>query len=115
MAGKRSFGTIRKLKSGRYQVRYRRHDKQLSSGQTFGTKTDASAHLSALETDLSRGRTVEPRAGRVPLGDYARTQPSRRHPRACHGQIRISVRKPVLLFPHASTVTRGAPERASYC
>ncbi len=31
------------------------------------------AHLSALETDLSRGRTVEPRAGRVQLGAYART------------------------------------------
>lgn len=73
MAGKRSFGTIRKLKSGRYQVRYRRHGKQMSSGQTFATKADAHAHLSALETDLSRGRTVEPKAGQVKFGDYART------------------------------------------
>lgn len=73
MAGKRSFGTIRKLRSGRYQVRYRRHGKQLSSGQTFATKADASAHLSALETDLSRGHNVEPKASRVHLGDYSRT------------------------------------------
>lgn len=68
MATKRSFGTVRKLPSGRYQVRYRRHGKQLSSGQTFATKADANAHLAALETDLARGAIVAPDVGKVGLG-----------------------------------------------
>ena len=72
MATKRSFGTVRKLPSGRYQVRYRRHGKQMSSGQTFATKADANAHLAALETDLARGAIVSPDVGKVRFGDYAR-------------------------------------------
>lgn len=73
MAGKRSFGTIRKLPSGRYQVRYRRHGKQMSSGQTFATKADAHAHLSSLEADINRGTVIDPQVGRVQFGNYART------------------------------------------
>lgn len=72
MATKRSFGTVRKLPSGRYQVRYRRHGKQLSSGQPFATKADANAHLAALETDLARGAIVAPDVGKVKFGEYAR-------------------------------------------
>jgi integrase len=72
MATKRSFGTVRKLPSGRYQVRYRRHGKQLSSGRTFATKADANAHLAALETDLARGAIFSPDVGKVRFGEDAR-------------------------------------------
>jgi len=71
MATKRPFGTIRKLPSGRYQVRYRRLGRQVSSGLTFSTKADAHTHLSALETDLQRGTFIDPDVGRITFDDFA--------------------------------------------
>jgi integrase len=60
MGGRRSFGTVRQLPSGRWQVRYRdaagvRHSK------TFATKNEATRHLAAVETDTARGAWIDPR------------------------------------------------------
>jgi hypothetical protein len=42
MSGKRQFGTVRKLPSGRWQARYRDESGQMfSAPSTFPTKTDA--------------------------------------------------------------------------
>jgi len=71
MATKRPFGTIRKLPSGRYQVRYRHLGRQVASGQTFTTKAEAHFHLSALETDIQRGTYVDPERGRITFEDFA--------------------------------------------
>ncbi len=64
----RRFGTVRKLASGRYQVRYydragRRH----SAPRTFPTKTDARRYLANIEADLTRGEWNNPRLGQTPF------------------------------------------------
>ena len=53
MSNVRSFGTIRKLPSGRFQARYWHLGKQVSADTTFPNKTDARAFLAGIETDLT--------------------------------------------------------------
>jgi integrase len=69
--GRRLFGTIRKLPSGRYQARYvdasgRRHE----APSTFATKADACRWLADVEAAIVRGTWVDPDAGRVLLAEY---------------------------------------------
>lgn len=72
MTGKRQFGTVRKLPSGRWQARYRTIDGRLSSAPlTFKTKGDAGRWLASVEADKARGVWLDPKAGRAPLADYA--------------------------------------------
>lgn len=53
---RRSYGTVRKLPSGRWQARYRDGDgARYSAPTTFKTKTEAQRWLSATETDMARG------------------------------------------------------------
>lgn len=66
-----SFGSVRKLPSGRYQVRYFHLGKRISADSTFATKADARVFLAGVETDLKRGSYVDPSAGRITFGDYA--------------------------------------------
>ena len=72
MTRRRDFGAIRRLPSGRWQVRY-----QLPSGErlpaprTFSTKAEATRWLAATETDRTRGLWMDPRGGAVLLEDYA--------------------------------------------
>ena len=70
--GRRLFGTIRKLPSGRYQARYldatgRRHQAR----STVASKGDAGRWLSDVEAAIARGTWIDPDAGRVLLADYA--------------------------------------------
>ncbi|WP_405018035.1 site-specific integrase [Kitasatospora sp. NBC_00070] len=72
---RRRFGSVRKLPSGRWQVRYydpvtneRRPDEK-----TYATKTEADIRLSQIEADMSRGVWVDPDAGSVNFGEYADT------------------------------------------
>jgi integrase len=70
--GRRRFGSIRKLPSGRYQVRYRdQGGRQHTAAQTFATKTDAARWLAAVETDLHRGDWLDPQLGREPFSFWA--------------------------------------------
>jgi integrase len=72
-ARRRQFGNVRRLPSGRWQARYRGPDGLLRSAPiTFATKGDATAFLSMTESELLRGSWVDPEAGRVPLGVFAR-------------------------------------------
>lgn len=70
---RRRFGAIRKLPSGRYQVRYLVPETGLmrSAPQTFGTVTDADVWLTVTEAEMHKGTWIDPDAGRVPLGEYA--------------------------------------------
>lgn len=73
--GKRSFGSIRKLPSGRLQARYTAPDGRTHTAPTtFDTKQDAEAWLAIRRSEVVRGvwlppvvQTAEP----VPFADYA--------------------------------------------
>ncbi len=72
MAGaKASWGSVRKLPSGRYQARYRLGGKMATAPVTFRTKREAEAYLSTVRTDMERGTWVNPIAGKVTLRDYS--------------------------------------------
>ncbi len=78
MAGRRHFGTVRKLPSSRYQAGYWHEGARHTASETFAAKTDALAYLSTVEADIRRGAWIDPRAGTVTLGSYARTWLERR-------------------------------------
>ena len=70
--GRRRFGNLRQLSSGRWQVRYRGPDGQLRSmPQTFEKKRDAERTLSMIETRLMQGDWADPKRGAIKLADYA--------------------------------------------
>lgn len=71
--GHRRFGNVRKLPSGRYQVRYPGPDGRLRSHpQTFDRKGDAERALSLIEAQMIAGDWTDPQRGKARLGDYAR-------------------------------------------
>ena len=71
--GRRHFGSVRKLPSGRYQARYLHAGAECVAPATFVTKADALAWLAAAETDIHRGAWVTPAAGKTTLAEYGRS------------------------------------------
>ena len=70
---KASFGSVRKLPSGRYQVRYSvpgAYDRR-KAPTTFPTKRAAEDWLAATRADMLRGVWTDPQARSVTFGDYA--------------------------------------------
>ena len=68
----RSFGSIRKLPSGRWQARYRGPDGLLRSApHIFAHKADASKWLALTQAELLSGGWIDPEAGRVLFPVYA--------------------------------------------
>jgi integrase len=73
MAGKRRFGRVRQLPSGRWQARYKGPDGiDRPAPQTFASKTSAERWLSVTEAEIIQGDWIDPGAGRVLFGGYAR-------------------------------------------
>lgn len=69
---RRSFGTIRKLGSGRFQVRYRNSAGRMVPGPgTFATKGDAQRWLATAEADQLRGTFVDQRGLRLTFDEWA--------------------------------------------
>ncbi|WP_327324236.1 site-specific integrase [Streptomyces sp. NBC_01210] len=70
---RRSFGSVRQLASGRWQVRYRDPENGLlrPAEKTYETKTDAQVALTHIEADVTRGQWADPDAGAVNFADYA--------------------------------------------
>jgi integrase len=68
--GRRDFGSVRKLSSGRWQARYGDASGR-KYARTFGTKADANRFLAGTRADLDRGDWFNPTAGEVPLSTYA--------------------------------------------
>ncbi|GAA4821386.1 tyrosine-type recombinase/integrase [Streptomyces ziwulingensis] len=70
---RRSFGAVRQLASGRWQVRYRDPETGLlrPAEKTYETKTDAQVALTHIEADITRGQWADPDAGAVNFADYA--------------------------------------------
>jgi integrase len=67
----RSFGTARRLPSGRWQVRY--YDQagvRHAAPRTFPSKADANRYLAQVEADLLRGAWTDPRLARITFGEW---------------------------------------------
>jgi integrase len=73
MSGRRQFGAVRQLPSGRWQARFRdpETNRYRTAEHTFPTKTAASKWLSAMETDMARGTWHDPKRGEVSFADVA--------------------------------------------
>ena len=70
--GKRRFGRVRALPSGRYQARYPGPDGiDRPAPQTFATKKDADVWLTLKEAEIRRGDWMDPDAGKMAFGVYA--------------------------------------------
>lgn len=70
--GRRQYGTLRKLPSGRWQARYRDANGRLvTAPQTFATKADAGRYLDRVRTEMEKGTWIDPRSGATTFRDYA--------------------------------------------
>lgn len=69
--GRRRFGNIRKLPSGRFQARYLGPDGiERKAPHTFDTDKAAGQWLTVVESEIIQGAWTVPEAGEVKLGDY---------------------------------------------
>lgn len=76
---KRTFGSVRKLPSGRYQASYWHEGERQTASRTFGAKATANAYLATVEADIRRGGWIDPSAGAVVFRDYADRWLTSRH------------------------------------
>jgi hypothetical protein len=69
---RRRFGSVRKLPSGRFQVRYwDATGRQQRASNTFATRTDANRYLACVEADLQREDWVDPRLALATVAEWA--------------------------------------------
>jgi integrase len=72
--GKRQFGAVDKLPSGRWRARYRdAAGRRVTAPTRFRTKADANAYLSVVQADLVRGQYIDPREGRITVDAWAKS------------------------------------------
>jgi integrase len=70
---RRVFGSLRRLSSGRWQIRYRDLSGVLHTGpHTFTNKADAARYLAMVEADLHRGAWADPKLGRITLAEWSK-------------------------------------------
>lgn len=66
-----SFGSVRKLPSGRYQARYTdKYDVRHTAPHTFATKKQAEDWLATTRADMVRGTWQAPELGSITLGNF---------------------------------------------
>lgn len=72
MGGRRTRGSLRRLPSGRWQIRYTGPDGlRRSARHTYPTKADATRALALIEADIIRGKWVDPSSSPRSLEEYA--------------------------------------------
>jgi len=92
-SGRRDFGSVRELRSGRFQVRWTHPGtgEQHTGPRTFTSRTDARRYLASVQTDLDRGAWSDHKLGRVLFGDWAQQRidavHKRQSTRATHASI----------------------------
>lgn len=70
--GKRRFGSVRQLPSGRFQIRYPGPDGKIRVGETtYARERDAEKALSLIEAKLITGDWTDPQRAKVKFSDYA--------------------------------------------
>ena len=66
---RRDFGTVRRLPSGRWQVRYQTPaEDRVTAPETFETRAAAAAYLAKVQTDVDGGVWLDPTAPTSPSG-----------------------------------------------
>lgn len=70
MTNRRTFGSVRRLPSGRWQATYWHAGRRRFGPATFATKTDAGAYLSSVETEIRRGHWLDPAGGRMRFAEW---------------------------------------------
>lgn len=69
---RRHFGSVRRLPSGRYQVRYHGPDgRPRTAGRTFATKGEADRFLASVEHSIHAGAWTDPKGRAQTLASYA--------------------------------------------
>ncbi len=132
MAGRRRFGRVRRLPSGRFQVRYQGPDgKDRPAPETFAGKADAEVWLARKEVEIRDGEWIDPDLGRVTFAVYAdgwvrdrmlkpRTEELyrgllRNHLLPAFGNRAIgSIREPEIRRWHKERLIRGAGSSPSF-
>jgi integrase len=77
---KRSFATITRMRSGRYQVRYTApNGARLTAGRTFGARIDAEAWITDKRREIERGRWRAEHPAPLSFAEYALTWLANRH------------------------------------
>lgn len=72
--GRRRFGNVRKLPSGRFQARYLGPDgMERKAPHTFETEKQAAKWLTIVESEIIKGDWTAPEAGEVQFGEYGQT------------------------------------------
>jgi len=74
-----SFGSVRKLPSGRWQASYWHDGERHKAPSTFATKGDGTAWLANVRSDITRGAWVDPASSSVLFRDYSRAWLDQRH------------------------------------
>ena len=86
--GRRHFGSVRKLPSGRWQASYWHDGRRHAATETFRAKGDALAWLATKEADIVRGTWVAPPTGKVTFGEYSLSWLQRQgHLRPAHREL----------------------------
>ena len=74
MPRRRHFGSVRRLPSGRYQVRYWTPDEsRLTAPMTFERKREADRWLASVEVEMARGTWIDSRRSDTTLSQWAQT------------------------------------------
>lgn len=71
MAGRRHFGNVRRLPSGRYQASYWHLGRRHIADRTVATKGEANAFLDGIAAKIHRRDWIDPDAERVPFDEHA--------------------------------------------
>ena len=105
----RQFGTMRKLASGRWQVRYPDGSGlRIPADRTFPTKADAARFLASAQTDMARGQFLDPRDGKITLKQWTEewlALPGKRAASIAHDRQALGVFLPDLGMLPLSAIT----------
>ncbi len=71
MSGRRHFGNVRRLRSGRYQASYWHLGRRYVARTTYATKAEANAFLDKTASTIHGAEWIDPNAGRIAFEDYA--------------------------------------------
>ena len=67
---RRTFGSTRKLPSGKWQASYWHEGGRFVAPDTFRTKADAGAWLSSIESGIRAGSWIDPRGGEISFTEW---------------------------------------------